>query len=705
MGTQRSITFKASFRNELLALDARHARDIDAKIVQLADEPEHAPPLKKRLRDADGLYRLRYKHYRIFYTFDDAHVNVLALRKRATAYDTELPAPEHLDGPEEDELDLALLTGVRAAAARNASQWLEETPKSKLKETSLPEPITSALLRALRVDSKYHAALTGCSTEEALLDCESVPEAVRMQLVDALLGRPLEEVIQQPEFVLQQPEDLVRYKEGELLGFLLRLNPEQEKFVTWGVNAQGPTLLKGGPGTGKSTVALYRTRVMLDSLRRNGIAQPRLLFTTYTRALTRFSEQLLAQLLGADVACVQVCTADSLATRLYEARFGARPTILQGRELDAVFDEVLKDTRFEGNSLVQAAQRQTLEKLGRDYLRDEVLGVIQARGLRSVDEYLAASRPGRKVALNQTQRHAVWRVHNALERFVTRTNQMPWSILRARAAEAAQASEERYDAVLVDEAQDIDPSALRMMVNLCVAPNRLFLTADANQSIYGASFRWKDVHADLNFAGRTGVLRANHRSTREIGEAAYSYLTAGGVLDGEEPQREYVHSGPVPAARTVASLHDEAEVVARFFHGATRALRLGLGACAVLCPTNSVAKQLADTLSASGTRASFMAANELDITAPGVKTLTLKSAKGLEFPVVAVAGFTSGHFPLFPRDCSEEARAEVLSQERRTMFVAMTRAMRALLVVTPESGAVELFDGFDMANWNLGDQS
>src|SRR2546421_10510230 len=75
-----------------------------------------------------------------------------------------------------------------------------------------------------------------------------------------------------------------------------------------------------------------------------------------------------------------------------------------------------------------------------------------------------------------------------------------------------------YDAVVIDEAQDLDPSALRLLVQLCKQPNRVFITADANQSIYGSGFNWADVHDDLRFQGRTAVLHANYRSTREIGE-------------------------------------------------------------------------------------------------------------------------------------------------------------------------------------------
>lgn len=98
--------------------------------------------------------------------------------------------------------------------------------------------------------------------------------------------------------------------------------------------------------------------------------------------------------------------------------------------------------------------------------------------------------------------------------------------IRALAAQRIETGEvaAKYDAVLIDEAQDLQPTALRVLVGLCKTPGGLFLTADANQSIYGGSFRWSDVHASLQFQGRTGILKANHRSTREIAIAAESYF-------------------------------------------------------------------------------------------------------------------------------------------------------------------------------------
>ena len=76
-----------------------------------------------------------------------------------------------------------------------------------------------------------------------------------------MFEEPIDLRADEPELVAPGGiDDLLRYAQGELVGFLLRLNPEQEKYVTWATTANGPTLVKGGPGTGKSTVAIYRTR-------------------------------------------------------------------------------------------------------------------------------------------------------------------------------------------------------------------------------------------------------------------------------------------------------------------------------------------------------------------------------------------------------------------------------------------------------------
>ena len=64
---------------------------------------------------------------------------------------------------------------------------------------------------------------------------------------------------------------------------------------------------------------------------------------------------------------------------------------------------------------------------------------------------------------------------------------------------------------------------------------------------------------------------------------------------------------------------------------------------------------------------------------PGIRLMTTHRAKGLEFRAVAVVGLTQGAFPDY-RALSDEQEVEA---ERRTFYVSVTRASRALLLTWP----------------------
>lgn len=685
------LTLKPNFLNEWDALPPKEVKQVHQKLKLLTEDPLPDGHTKKRLKHHEGgLCRIRSGDYRVFYTFEYPFVSILGLRKR-----DESTYGDDLEGESLGGLDGSLSVEVGPVFVPEA--WLKPKPKGKEK---LPAPITKELLDRLRVAPEHVGKLLAVDSVDDLLNCVGVPDETVNRVLDALVPLPLKQVMQQKDLVAEDVDDLLRFKEGELIAFLLRLNPEQQKFVKWGRSAGGPTLLKGGPGTGKSSVALYRVKEMVAALRKDGCPEPRILFTTYTNALVKFSQQLLVSLLRDDARFVDVRTADNLA---YEIATNAKvcTTMADLKVQREVMDQTLKSVRFEGNALVQRSQRESIERLGRDYLLDEIGRVIEARGIISLEEYLAAKRLGRRLALNATQRRAVWRVREAVVAELGRRKMTTWSRMRAQASAVVAGGHgpAKYDAVIVDEVQDLDPVLLRLLVNLCAAPNRLFLTADANQSIYGSHFRWSDVHESLKLQGRVGILKSNHRSTREIGEAAQAYL-AGGLLDDELTERDYVYSGPLPVVRSVKQAADEAKLLTRFLPNAARSFRLGLGACAVFCPSEKAGKRIADALSAADVPAAFMPGKELDLAAPGVKVMTVQSCKGLEFPVVALAGFLDGHFPVIPGGLPEEEKEELMARERRTLFVGMTRAMRGLLVVVPAETKSPLLSGFDAGLWN-----
>lgn len=694
------LVHKRTFQNQLLDLPKEQVVLVLEKVDLLRDDPAPDGKLKKKLHGYKGdVYRLRTGDYRIIYGYGGGFVALLGVDNRKDVYKGDKLIAEELaidvaDIPETSDVLTPKTTVVPAPAAVTVPQ-AEDEP--------LPREITRDFLTRLRIPEEHFDLLLHCRTFNQFFEAD-VPSDELTRVFDNLTAPDFDRILEQPSFKTGDTENLLRFKEGELVGFLLRLDPEQQKYVEWSLDASGPTLVKGGPGTGKSTVALYRAKAQLDALIKAGIEKPNLLFTTYTNALVSFSKQLLSTLLGERADLVDVKTADSIATSLVREIDG-EPKLTGEKELREIMKEALDKSvkSLDGNALQRQAKAQTLERLGADYLVEEIGSVIEARGLGTFEEYAATPRNGRTLPLNKTQRAAVWHLRNHFYQALELAGLTTFPRVRSRALELLSRDGNRpvFDAVIIDEAQDIDPNALRLLVGLCRAPNRLFVTADANQSIYGSGFRWTDVHRDLKFKGRTGVLKVNYRTAREIDVAARSYLSAG-EIDAEDAEQTYAHSGVQPAVRAVKAAVDQAELLAQFCREAIRQFHFNFGACAVLVPNEKVGKEIAAQLTHLGVPAEFMTGRTLDLEKKVVKVITLKSAKGLEFPIVALAGFLGTTFPVIPAGTPEEAKEEIYARERRTLFVGMTRAMVVLLLVVPAERPSQLLQGFDSKLWNLG---
>src|SRR5260221_1583670 len=675
--------FLASWRG----LPTKEEHQVLEKIKILEHDPSPDGKTKKKLTYVgEDLYRLRCGDYRIFYTYKDPYVSLLKLVRRADdTYDDEVEATDL--GGYAPNIEFS----EKPAEVKQADLLVP----AEVGDHPLPEPITSELLVNLCIPSEYHARLLSIQTEEAFTDCIDVPQEYMSQLLDCIYPPSLPQVLQQPVYIVENLDDLIRYKEGELLGFLLKLSPEQERFVSWAMRTTGPTQVKCGPGTGKSTVARYRVRSLIEKLRHQGVSEPRILFTTYTNALIHSSKQLLQQLLGEDERFVEVQTADKKMSDILKRASAPKRTPNEENRgiLQTQFHLSMKRASFAGNPLQQQAQAQAVERLGHVYVHEEIDKIIIARQITTFDSYLSARRPGRKIRLKDIEKQAIWCIYKTFEQQLKKVGLETWEQARVR-AEALVTNDidyQSYDAVIVDEAQDLDPALLRFLLGLCKTPARFFITADANQSIYGSGFNWSDVHESLKFQGRTSILRANYRSTREIGEATQSYLSTG-ILDDEPVSYKYMHNGPLPLMREVHSSSEEVQLLAHFLHGATRELRISLGSCAVLCPTNNTGKAMAVSLKAVGIEASFMEGKDLNLSWRGVKVLTLNSAKGLEFPIVALAGFAGSRYANIAPSNEQE---EELARLRRTIFVGMTRAMRALMVMIQAGKSSPLLHVFD----------
>src|SRR2546426_6361821 len=102
------ITQKPDFFKALLALPPKETHQVLEKINLLVQDPTPDAKVKKHLKHIDPrLHRIRAGDYRIFYTFEEPYISLLAIRRRREdTYDEDLDV-EFLGGLDPEFEDMS----------------------------------------------------------------------------------------------------------------------------------------------------------------------------------------------------------------------------------------------------------------------------------------------------------------------------------------------------------------------------------------------------------------------------------------------------------------------------------------------------------------------------------------------------------------------------------------------------------------------
>jgi len=296
------------------------------------------------------------------------------------------------------------------------------------------------------------------------------------------------------------------------------------------------------------------------------------------------------------------------------------------------------------------------------------------RGVENLDRYLRLERHGRRRALPGPTRRRIWQVFTD---YMAESNPGTQDEVVARACAVLEASplSVSFDAIVVDEAQDLTETALRMLMLMLAdgRHGRLLLVGDGMQRIYPGGYRLTDLGIDIR--GRSHVLRTAYRSTTGI-LAALGAI--GRLVSTEEFGAEglggvpttAVRPGPPPELVACATADDERAEVARRLTNLPPDER---ASTAVLLPTNSAARNWRRWLRDHGLTTLLLEDYE-GIPKPGIKIGTYARAKGLEFATVVLPGVNSD----FPSNSIDE---DEFYGQCAQFYVAVGRA-RDHVVVT-----------------------
>ncbi|MCK9387418.1 MAG: NERD domain-containing protein [Sulfuritalea sp.] len=237
----------------------------------------------------------------------------------------------------------------------------------------------------------------------------------------------------------------------------------------------------------------------------------------------------------------------------------------------------------------------------------------------------------------------------------------------------------QYDALLIDEGHDFKPEWFKLVVQM-VDPktNSLLVLYDDAQSIYGDAERKKFSfkRVGIQAQGRTTILKVNYRNTDEI--LRFARDVAQGILKAQDADDDGVplirpqsagRAGPPPQVVKLPTLRDEAEFIVRRLKDAHRDGTPWRDMAVIYRHYNPVGKAVLATLRGFGVPVTYFKDATFAPDEDAVLAVTMHSCKGLEFPLVAVAGV---------EQLAEGS--ERTPEEAKLLYVAMTRATRELVV-------------------------
>ncbi|MCX5529774.1 UvrD-helicase domain-containing protein [Streptomyces sp. NBC_00006] len=757
--TTARLSLYQKAENELYKMDSSVKTKFYDFCHQFRNDPDHPSLDLKPLKGDSRIFRAKVdRSYRALLARAGVGADgvqqwlVVAVRHRKDVYEELSVAINRITG----EIEFVDLGVVGQSVLQRAGVQLTPAPEEEAEPTPAPAPAapepahaaaaplltdcTAEDLRRLGVaDALIDLALT--VTTDAELDelIAGAPPLTAEVLTGLGSGMPVAEVereITQPaaapelepgfeddmaaalaRTAVTTVDDDIRnvLAEGDFRAWKVYLHPTQRKIVER--NYSGPARVSGGPGTGKTIVALHRVARLAAALP-PGHNKP-ILLTTYTKNLTADLRSRLSSLIDPDlISRIDIKHIDQLAqTVLNEntAPGSQRSLIDDDKALD-----ILREVLFEHDE----------QRWDAEFLFDEWEQIVLGQSLATRQEYFKARRAGMGRALSRPERAVVWKL---LDQFTLRLNGMSretWAQAAERAARyererarkiqaRAELKEEigggdlkhlddnssamrylrhRYRHIVVDEAQDLSPAHWKMLRAMAApGPDDLFIAGDTHQRIYDRQVTLSTV--GINIRGRSSKLTLSYRTTQEILNEAAKVVDDHGyddLDDGTDTLKGY-HSllrGPTPdfvdcedwddeITRLAAALKQWREEITRPTDDGT--VRDPSGTMAVCVADGDMAGRVATDLGLKHGITTAILTKDGPQGGGEVHIGTMHRFKGLEYQKLAVIGASDGILPRASLaekyETSDPKRyAREVRKSRNQLFVATTRARDALRI-------------------------
>lgn len=473
------------------------------------------------------------------------------------------------------------------------------------------------------------------------------------------------------------------------------LNPEQRKLVE--VEPHGHALIRGVAGSGKTTVALHRALFLRQHYCYGD--SDRILLVMYNKSLQQYLKYLYDKLKdlnynfnifsGAETK-VDIRTVDSIIYKHVDEAGCTNNEALNNNQKRNLLKECIVELR-------KALDHPILDQKNANFLLNEIEW-IKACNYMELEEYQSVERVGRqryesgespqKLAKDSPARRAIYELMLLYNKRLSDNGYIDF-LDRALAAFKGGTikEEEKYTHIIVDESQDLTRGQLAFLKRLYADQKHSSFTfvMDTAQSIYPHAWLVKGrsfSSIGFDMSGRSSSLRKSYRNTEQIARSAYRLIESDDNITADE---NYVvplsidKQGCDPVYRCFESSREEADYIKE----SIRELLAGQYAykdIAVIARLNNQLDYLQENFQEAGIPCHRPKKNDSDFHDNAVNLLTLHAIKGLEFKAVFIIGLTDRVMPYIPNPVEHEDSDLQESNERKLLYVGMTRATEMLFL-------------------------
>lgn len=448
------------------------------------------------------------------------------------------------------------------------------------------------------------------------------------------------------------------------------LNEQQQKVVR---TIEGPVLVLAGAGSGKTKVLVNR----VENIIKKGASARNILVITFTNKAATEIKSRIVKALGKKGENVNIGTFHSICMNILQSEISYTQyelgfEFIEGGKQIAIVEKALANLKMD------------------EFTVPEVLSVIS--------DYKTKLLSPKKIienALNDEQKK-LGLVYQHYQEILVANNCLDFDDLIFetirmfyRYPEVLDRWQEKLKYIMVDEYQDSNYAQYRFLKLLASKYQNLCVVGDDDQSIY--RFRGADIQCILDFEkdfsnAEIIQLEQNYRNTKVIVTASSAVIQHNTKRKNKAVFTEN-EEGEKLILKSNRTDREEAQFIANEIKKLKEQGKQYKEIC-ILFRANKQCKVIEETLKKNNipycvpNKPKFLVSEtELENyddmekeTKNQVVLLTIHSSKGLEFPIVFITGMEEGIFP--SHHCV--GSIDELEEERRLLYVAMTRARKKL---------------------------